>query len=145
MQSKLTAISRGEQALKEGKVAVLSLAGGVGSRWTKGAGVIKAIFPFTEMEGQHRSFLEVHLAKSASIGKKYKAYPPHLIATSYLTYAAIAEQLKKDKNYQYKGAIYLSEGKSIGQRFVPMVRDLRFLWEEVPLSLIHISEPTRPY
>lgn len=122
----------GKQALKAGKVAVLSLAGGVGSRWTKGAGVIKAIFPFTEMEKQHRSFLEVHLAKSAKTATIYKAKPPHLIATSYLTYDAIAKQLKEAKNYGYQGDIYLSKGKSIGQRLVPMVRDLRFLWEEMP-------------
>ena len=108
------------------------MAGGVGSRWTKGAGVIKAIFPFTEMEGKHRSFVEVHLAKTAQTAKRYKAKPPHLIATSYLTYDAIAAQLKKAKNYGYKGDIYLSKGKSIGQRFVPMVRDLHFLWEEMP-------------
>jgi hypothetical protein len=28
--------------------------------------------------------------------------------------------------------VYLSEGRSIGQRYVPMERDLRFLWEEMP-------------
>ncbi|MFK7983317.1 MAG: UTP--glucose-1-phosphate uridylyltransferase [Saprospiraceae bacterium] len=122
----------GVKALQDGKVAVLSLAGGVGSRWTKGAGVIKAIFPFTQMQGKHRSFVEVHLAKTAKTAKTYQAKPPHLIATSYLTYDAIATQLKQAKNYGYKGDIYLSKGKSIGQRFVPMVRDLRFLWEEMP-------------
>jgi len=122
----------GIKALKAGKVAVLSLAGGVGSRWTKGAGVIKAIFPFVEIDDQHRSFVEVHLAKTAQTAALYGAKPPHAIATSYLTYDAIANQLKKSKNYGYKGAIYLSKGKSIGQRFVPMVRDLRFLWEEMP-------------
>jgi len=124
--------SLGIKALKDGKVAVLSLAGGVGSRWTKGAGVIKAIFPFTQWEGKHRSFVEVHLAKTAQTAKEFGAKPPHLIATSYLTYNAIAEQLRNAKNYGYKGDIYLSKGKSIGQRFVPMVRDLRFLWEETP-------------
>ncbi len=122
----------GVNALKAGKVAVLSLAGGVGSRWTKGAGVIKAIFPFTQMDHKHRSFVEVHIAKTAQTAKIYQAKPPHLIATSYLTYEAIAQQLKQAKNYGYKGDIYLSKGKSIGQRFIPMVRDLRFLWEEMP-------------
>jgi hypothetical protein len=28
--------------------------------------------------------------------------------------------------------VYLSPGRSIGQRYVPMERDLRFLWEEMP-------------
>ncbi|MEM6317803.1 MAG: UTP--glucose-1-phosphate uridylyltransferase [Bacteroidota bacterium] len=122
----------GMNALKSGKVAVLSLAGGVGSRWTKGAGVIKAIFPFTQIGEIHRSFLEVHLAKTAQTGKNFGANPPHLIATSYLTYDAIAQQLTTTNNYGYEGSVYVSKGKSIGQRLVPMVRDLRFLWEEMP-------------
>jgi hypothetical protein len=45
-------------------VAVVTLAGGTGSRWTKGAGVVKALNPFCRLGGRHRSFLEVHLAKS---------------------------------------------------------------------------------
>ena len=52
------------QALAEGRVAVVSLAGGVGSRWTKGAGVVKALNPFCKLGGRHRNFIEVHLAKS---------------------------------------------------------------------------------
>ncbi|MEM1119232.1 MAG: UTP--glucose-1-phosphate uridylyltransferase [Bacteroidota bacterium] len=124
--------SLGIEALKAGKVAVLSLAGGVGSRWTKGAGVIKAIFPFMDWRGQHRSFLEVHVAKTAHTARTFGTPPPHLIATSHLTYNAISEQLAKVNNYGYEGDIYLSKGKSIGQRLIPMVRDLQFLWEEMP-------------
>ena len=54
----------GLNALVNGEVAVVSLAGGAGSRWTKGAGVVKAINPFVKLDGRYRSFLEVHLAKS---------------------------------------------------------------------------------
>ena len=39
---------------------------------------------------------------------------------------------RKQKNFGYKGPVYLSPGRSIGQRYVPMERDLRFLWEEMP-------------
>ena len=39
--SKVDAIALGEAALKAGKVAVLSLAGGIGSRWTKAQGSSK--------------------------------------------------------------------------------------------------------
>ena len=54
----------GLDALADGQAAVLTLAGGAGSRWTQGAGVVKALNPFARLGGRHRSFLEVHLAKS---------------------------------------------------------------------------------
>ena len=34
------------------------------SRWTGGAGVVKALHPFAKLGGKHRSFIEIHLAKS---------------------------------------------------------------------------------
>ncbi|GAB3533884.1 UTP--glucose-1-phosphate uridylyltransferase [Pontibacter brevis] len=122
----------GEEAITAGKVAVMSLAAGVGSRWTKGAGVIKALNPFVEIEGKHRSFLEIHMAKTRKVSEKYGVKMPHIVATSYLTQAPIRKQLEKTQNFGYDGSIYLSEGRSIGQRFVPMERDLRFMWEEMP-------------
>ncbi len=124
--------ARGEEAIKNGKVAVLTLAAGVGSRWTKGAGVIKAINPFVEVEGVHRSFLEIHIAKTKRIAEQFGASIPHLIATSYLTHAPIENRLQQTANYGYNGPVLLSSGRSIGQRFVPMERDLRFLWEDMP-------------
>src|SRR5205823_3578129 len=36
----------GQAALKCGEVAVVTLAAGAGSRWTQGAGVVKALHPF---------------------------------------------------------------------------------------------------
>ncbi|MCC2548026.1 UTP--glucose-1-phosphate uridylyltransferase [Hymenobacter sp. BT175] len=122
----------GEEAIRAGEVAVLSLAAGVGSRWTKGAGVIKALNPFVEISGQHRSFLEIHLAKTRRVAQAYGAVIPHLVATSYLTHAPIRRHLEQTQNYGYAGPVLLSAGRSIGQRFVPMERDLRFLWEEMP-------------
>jgi hypothetical protein len=126
----------GEEAIRSGHVAVMSLAAGVGSRWTKGAGVIKALNPFVEMDGVHRSFLEIHLAKTKKVAQQYKAVIPHLVATSYLTYQPIAQTLNQTNNFGYDGPVYLSEGRSIGQRFVPMERDLRFLWEEMPQEML---------
>jgi hypothetical protein len=125
-------ISIGEKAIRSGKVAVMSLAAGVGSRWTKGAGVIKAINPFVEIGGLHRSFLEIHIAKTKKAASKYNVVIPHLVATSYLTHAPIEKRLSETKNFGYGGPVYLSPGRSIGQRYVPMERDLRFLWEEMP-------------
>jgi UDP-N-acetylglucosamine pyrophosphorylase len=124
--------SDGENAIRSGKVAVMSLAAGVGSRWTKGAGVIKAINPFVEINGIHRSFLEIHIAKTKKAASKYNAIIPHLVATSYLTHEPIEKKLSETKNFGYGGPVYLSPGRSIGQRYVPMERDLRFLWEEMP-------------
>ncbi len=122
----------GTAAIQAGKVAVMSLAAGIGTRWTKGAGVIKAINPFVEMQGVHRSFLEIHLAKTKKVATEHGATIPHIVATSYLTHAAIGKKLGETNNFGYPGPVYLSEGRSIGQRYVPMVRDLHFLYEEMP-------------
>ncbi|MFC6998725.1 UTP--glucose-1-phosphate uridylyltransferase [Rufibacter roseus] len=130
-------IPAGEEAIGACKVAVLSLAAGVGSRWTKGAGVIKALNPFVEIEGVHRSFLEIHIAKTKAVASKYGAVIPHVVATSYLTHGPILHQLQQTNNYGYNGPVYLSPGRSIGQRFVPMERDLRFLWEEMPQETLN--------
>ena len=59
----------GKEALAAGMVAVVSFAGGTGSRWTKGAGVVKALNPFCRLGGKHRSFLEVHLARNRRTGR----------------------------------------------------------------------------
>ena len=122
--------SRGERALREGRAAVLSLAGGVGSRWTTGAGVIKALNPFVSLGGRHRGFLEIHLAKSSAVADAYGKQPAHLVSTSFLTHKAIERHLAVSNNFGYDGPVLLSPGRSIGQRLVPMVRDLVFLWEE---------------
>ena len=73
----------GEAALREGRVAVLSLAAGVGSRWTTGAGVIKAVNPFIFMKGKHRSFLELHLAKTTAVATYFNSVLPHLFPSFY--------------------------------------------------------------
>ncbi|HJZ95466.1 MAG TPA: UTP--glucose-1-phosphate uridylyltransferase [Candidatus Solibacter sp.] len=121
----------GMQALAEGRAAVVSLAGGVGSRWTKGAGVVKALNPFCKLGGRHRSFIDVHLAKSLRTGKLCRRLPAHVITTSYLTHDAIAA-----RTYDYSGTLLLSQGRSIGLRMIPMERDLRFAWEEMPQQIL---------
>jgi hypothetical protein len=121
----------GMQALAEGRAAVVSLAGGIGSRWTKGAGVVKALNPFCNLGGKHRNFIEVHLAKSLRMGRACGRLIPHVITTSYLTHDAIAAQ-----THAYPGTLLLSQGKSIGLRMIPAERDLRFAWEEMPQQLL---------
>ena len=124
------AIARGKAALQNGEVAVVTLAAGVGSRWTTGAGVVKAVNPFVDLDGRHRSFLEIHLAKTRKVGREFTARIPHIVTTSYLTHAAVERHLQSTGNYGHDGPVYLSRGRSIGQRLVPMTRDLTFLWEE---------------
>ncbi len=122
--------------LADGMVAVVTLAGGAGSRWTKGAGVVKALHPFSKIAGKHRNFIEAHLAKSRRTGRIAGANPPHVITTSYLTHEAIADWLAVAGNYGYPGPLLFSPGRNIGLRMVPMVRDLRFAWEEMPQQLL---------
>ena len=60
---------------------------GLGSRWTQGAGVVKALNPFCKLAGRHRSFVEVHLAKSRLDRPDLRSVPiPHIFTTSYLTH-----------------------------------------------------------
>ncbi|HET6248425.1 MAG TPA: UTP--glucose-1-phosphate uridylyltransferase [Tepidisphaeraceae bacterium] len=126
----------GVDALKNGEVGVISLAAGAGSRWTQGAGVVKALHPFCKLGGKHRTFIEVHLAKSRKVGRAYQAPLPHVIATSYLTHAPIEEFLSAREQYHYDGPLHLSLGKTVGLRMVPMERDLRFAWEELPQRIL---------
>ncbi len=122
----------GLAALERGELAIVTLAAGAGSRWTQGAGVVKALHPFCKFEGVHRTFIETHLAKSRRIGRLAHNPLPHIFTTSHLTHAATRQYLDALHNYHYPGPLRLSPGRSIGLRIVPMVRDLRFLWEEMP-------------
>jgi len=126
----------GKDALASGVVAVVSLAGGTGSRWTKGAGVVKALNPFAKLGGKQRSFIEVHLAKSRRTGRLAGAQVPHIITTSYLTHDPITAFLELENNYGYVGPLMLSPGRVVGLRMIPMVSDLRFAWEEMAQQLL---------
>ena len=126
----------GLDALNEGRLAVVTLAGGAGSRWTKGAGVVKALNPFAKLGGRHRNFIEIHLAKSRRVSRMIGTPLPHIITTSYLTNEPISTWLAREQNYHYPGPLLLSAGRIVGLRMVPMARDLRFAWEEMPQQLL---------
>ena len=108
-------VRAGAEALRAGRLAMVTMAGGVGSRWTKGAGVVKALHPFHRVGGRYWSFLDIQREKAR------RADVPHVVTTSYLTYGPIAATGAR-----------VSAGKSIGLRMVPTVADLRYLWEVVP-------------
>jgi UTP--glucose-1-phosphate uridylyltransferase len=130
----------GMTALKEGKVAVVSLAGGAGTRWTRGAGAVKALNPFCKFAGKYRTFIEVHLAKSRKTSREAGSTVPHVITTSYLTHSPIEKHVARVKNYGYEGKLILSAGRSIGLRLIPMARDLRFAWEETAQQELDVQK-----
>ncbi|HRT08541.1 MAG TPA: UTP--glucose-1-phosphate uridylyltransferase [Candidatus Paceibacterota bacterium] len=126
----------GLAALRNGEVAVVTMAAGSGSRWTQGAGVVKALHPFCRLGGKHRTFIEVHLAKSRRVSRQVQTPIPHVFTTSYLTHQPIEEFLARHQSYGYEGPLFLSPGRSVGLRMVPTVRDLRFMWEELPQQML---------
>jgi len=128
--------ARGFAALRNGEVAVVSLAAGAGSRWTQGAGVVKALHPFAKLAGRHRTFLETHLAKSRRMSRIAGTPIPHIFTTSYLTHEPTSAFLAEHRNYDYDGPLLLSRGQSVGLRMVPTERDLRFAWEEMPQQML---------
>jgi hypothetical protein len=128
--------SSGLAALKSGAIAVVTLAAGAGSRWTQGAGVVKALHPFCKLHGRHRTFIETHLAKSRRASRLAGVPIPHIFTTSYLTHAPTEEFLTRQQHYGYEGPLFLSRGKAVGLRMIPTERDLRFAWEEMPQQML---------
>ena len=128
--------SIGSDAIASGAVAALTLAAGAGTRWTKGAGTVKALNPFAKFSGVYRTFLETHLAKSRRTNRTFGVKIPHIISTSYLTHTAIQDVLQAEGNYRYEGEVFLSPGRNVGLRLVPTIRDLTFAWQEMPQQLL---------
>ena len=126
----------GRNALANGEIAVVTLSAGAGSRWTQGAGVVKALHPFNKFQGKYRNFIEVHLAKSRRAAESCGTDVPHVVTTGYLTHEPIEHFLKAHDNYGYRGPLFLSRGRSVGLRMIPMPRDLRFAWEEMPQQML---------
>jgi hypothetical protein len=92
--------------------------------------VVKALHPFMKFAGRHRTFLEVHLAKSRRTTNEFGAAVPHVVTTGYLTHTPTEAHLAAHDRYGYPGPLHLSPGRAVGLRLVPMARDLRFAWEE---------------
>ncbi|NQT13304.1 MAG: UTP--glucose-1-phosphate uridylyltransferase [Planctomycetes bacterium] len=126
----------GESALADGEVAVVTLAAGAGSRWTQGAGVVKALHPFHRFEGRYRNFIEVHLAKSRRASQRCGTGVPHVVTTGYLTHEPIERFLRERDHCGYTSPLCLSRSRSVGLRMIPLPRDLRFAWEELPQQLL---------
>ncbi len=132
-------LQAGEAALAAGEAAVLALAGGAGSRWTRGAGVVKALHPFCRFQGKYRNFIEIHLAKGRRTAARFGAEVPIVVSTSYLTHEPIERFLKARQGDGYSSLAATSPGRSVGLRMVPMPRDLRFAWEEMPQQILDVQ------
>jgi UDP-N-acetylglucosamine pyrophosphorylase len=120
----------GMNSLRNDEAAIVTYAGGLGSRWTQGAAVVKSINPFIKMENKYRTFIEIHLAKSAKTGKEAGCNILHVFTTSYLTHDVITNYLAHFDYFGCSDRIFLSPSRTIGKRVYPMERDLRFYWEE---------------
>jgi hypothetical protein len=131
---------RGEAALQAGEVAVVTYSAGVGSRWTQGAGVVKGLHPFARLGGRHRSFIEVHLAKTRSAEHAAGMEIPHVFTTSYLTHAPIEHFLREAVGAALGRTVWVSPGRSIGLRLVPTVRDLHFAWQETAQQKLDVQK-----
>ncbi len=126
----------GERAIRCGEIGVLTLAAGVGSRWTDGAGVCKALHPFYRFGDRHRSFLEVHLAKNRAVRRTYDACVPHIFSTGYLTHRPIETFLQNHDYFGFQDTVHVSPSRSVGLRMIPTVHDLHFAWEEMPQQML---------
>lgn len=130
----------GEAELRERGIAVVTLAGGLGTRWSGGAGVVKAVHPFAVIGGRYRSFLEIQVAKTAVTARRYGVRIPHVVTTSFLTRSAIEAHVSSLREDGFgrsardveAAPIELSHGRAIGQRFVPRVTDLEAHWRDAP-------------
>ncbi len=64
---------------------------------------------------------------------------PVVVSTSYLTHAPIEQFLQSPQGKSYPGPLLASPGRSIGLRMIPMSRDLRFAWEEMPQQMLDVQ------
>lgn len=129
-------IALGKEAISRGEVAVVTLAAGAGSRWTGGAGVVKALNPFCKLKGKHWSFLELHLAKCAKTAQQFGATMPVVVTTSYLTEKPIRRFVDEHGGDWKRVRAIVSPGMSVGLRMVPTQRDLRFMWQETAQQVL---------
>lgn len=128
---------RGQAELRDHGIAVVTLAGGLGTRWSGGAGVVKAVHPFVVLAGRYRSFLDIQVAKTVISARRHGIRIPHVVTTSFLTRAAIethaASLLSED---EHAAPVELSHSRAIGQRFVPRVADLEAHWRDAPDEIL---------
>ncbi len=60
---------------------------------------------------------------------------PHVFTTGYLTHHPIKSFVDSLPS-NLSSSVLLSRGMSVGLRMIPTVRDLKFLWEEMPQQVL---------
>jgi UDP-N-acetylglucosamine/UDP-N-acetylgalactosamine diphosphorylase len=86
---------RGEQALREGKVSVLLVAGGQGTRL--GFDGPKGAFPVGAVSG--RTLYQIHIERLLALGRRYGVIPPLYLMTSDGNHQDTLELLAHQRNY----------------------------------------------
>lgn len=115
----------GEAALRAGQAAVVTLGGGLGSRWSPGGGVVKLLSPVILLEDRYRSFLEIHLAKTARTALDYRRPFQHAVTTSPFTERPIGSALDRARRAGGLERFYLSPAGALVRRLNPREDDLR--------------------
>ena len=122
-----------------GRYATLTLAGGLGSRWSGGSGVIKALAHVANYNGAWRSFLELQLRKFAVCDGQQQKSGLHIVSTSFLTHAPITAALHNwsASKQQWAQHCQISSGRNLLQRMIPTQNDLHTWLEKLPRPRLH--------
>ena len=126
----------GMEALAAGKVAVVTLAGGAGSRWTgrrRGEGAESVLQTRRASIAASSKSTWPRAADQPSCAARRAARHHHQLPDARRDRSPPA---RANENYGYPGPLLLSPGAVIGLRMVPMERDLRFAWEEMPQQML---------
>ena len=131
-------VELGHQAIQEGKVGVVTL---WPPEWEvvgqKAREFAKHFIPSTVSQVATEVSLRSIWRKIAKQSNDCNGSIPHVFTTSYLTDDAIRKHLTSHQNHGLlKNQVYVSTGRSIGMRMIPMIRDLRFLWEETAQQIL---------
>ncbi|MDP8234151.1 MAG: UTP--glucose-1-phosphate uridylyltransferase [Candidatus Saelkia tenebricola] len=114
----------GEQILRDGKFAILYLAGGAGSRFDGP----KMILAEVEIEGRPRTPMQALCENTLWAEEQYGGTIPILMSTSEGTNSVIGRVLEMNDNYGLTDEqIVRFQDESSGIRFVPRVADLELL------------------
>jgi len=135
-QAKSYLVEIGEDSIRRNEIAVVTLAGGLGSRWAHGFEVIKPLSPFLRTGDRYRTFIEVHLAKSRKTSELYGLEVTHVFTTSYLTHKPISEYLEANDHFNYIGKIYLSPAMLTLKRVYPTIGDIKYLYGDNSQKII---------
>ncbi len=115
----------GEAALRSGQAAVVTLGGGLGSRWSPGGAVVKLLSPTVPLAGRYRSFLEIHLAKTARTARDYPRTGQHAVTSSPFTEEPLGQALEAFRDPAGLLRVHLSPPGALVGRFYPREEDLR--------------------